>query len=90
MIGILKDQMTDAEAAEWLGALQELYHRNDLGGNYKRADLVNYTCGRGPRRETDWIPAKEPHESYSAGRELESVEVHLTDVDELVEQVYSE
>ena len=90
VIGILKDQRTDAEAAKWLEALQELYHRRDLSGDYKRADLVSYTCGRGPIRETDWIPAKEPHDSYSAGRELESVEVHLTNVDELVEQVYTE
>ena len=90
VIGILKEQRADAETAKWVEALQELYHRRDLTGDYKRTDLVSYTCGRGPLRETDWIPAKEPHESYSAGRELESVEVHLTNVDELVEQVYME
>ena len=90
VIGILKDQGTDAEAAKWVEALQELYHRRDLTGNYKRADLVSYTCGRSPQRATDWIPVHEPHGSYSADRELESVEVHLTNVDDLVEQVYME
>ena len=88
VIGILKDQSSDADAADWAVKLTELYYRSGLVG-YKRSDLVSYCSGRRPIVKQDWAPTTSPHPAYTAARELECVEVHLTDVDELVEQIYS-
>ena len=88
VIGILKDQSGDSEATGWADMLVELYRRKNLR-NYKRADLVSYTCGRSPQRNDNWAPTASPHPAYDAGRELECVEVHLTYVDDLVNQIYA-
>ena len=90
IIGILQEDSTDVEADRWGQILRELYHRGDLRNDYKRADLVSYTCGRPPRQRMDWAPVDQPHRSYNGGRELECVEIHLTNVDELVEQIYTD
>ena len=87
IIGILRDQEHDPEAAQWAEALVELYHRR-LESDYQRFDLVSYTCGRRPVTRNTWIPDDRPHQAYSGGRELESVEIHLDGVNNLVEEVY--
>ena len=89
-IGILKEHDGDPETRKWLDTLQELYHRRDLRDHYKRVDFVNYTCGRRPKIQTDWAPVHAPHDSYKGGRELECVEVHLTNIDDLVETIYTD
>ena len=88
IIGILKDQSGDHEATEWAKMLLELYHRKNLM-NYKRADLVSYTCGRRPQLDDSWAPTDSPHQAYNAGRELECVEIHLANVDDLVDDIYA-
>ena len=88
IIGILRDQENDPEAYQWAEALFELYHRRDLESDYQRFDLVSYTCGQRPVRRNTWIPNDRPHDQYSGGRELESVEIHLDGVNNLVEEVY--
>lgn len=89
-MGILHDLVAEPEAAEWLNFLSELYHRKDLSDKYKRADLVSYICGRFPKTKPTWAPTLQPHSSYNASRELECVELHLSDVDELVKEIYED
>jgi len=88
IIKILRDHPSDPEAKSWVNILLRLYNRNDAG--YRRFDLVSYTCGRRPVKSASWIALNKPHVEYSGNRHLESVEIHLTDVDELVEEVYRE
>ncbi|ENH97927.1 DEAD/DEAH box helicase [Gracilibacillus halophilus YIM-C55.5] len=87
LIEILNDYDTDY-AIRWSEALRNLYL--DLGnfGNSNRYDLVSYVCGNSPKKKSTWIDTEEPHEGYSAGRELESVEVHISDIDQLVKTIY--
>jgi hypothetical protein len=87
MIMILKEQENDLEASQWADSLFELYHRK-LESDYRRCDLVSYTCGRRPVRRDTWIPSDKPHDAYSGARELEAIEVHLECVDDLVDEVY--
>jgi hypothetical protein len=88
VIRILSDQSGDSEAADWANMLRELYYRKNLR-DYKRADLVSYTCGRSPVRRDSWARTDAPDPVYSAGRELECVEIHLSNVDGLVDEIYA-
>ena len=84
----MKDQSNDDEAQRWVDILLHLYNREDV--SYRRFDLVSYTCGRLPVRNSSWMPLDKPHDEYTGKRNLESVEIHLADVDALVEEVYRE
>lgn len=87
IIGILREQMSDPEAQQWAEALTQLYLK-DLKDDYRRCDLASYTCGRRPARRLTWMPVNQPHAEYQGGRDLESVEIHIADVDDLVEELY--
>lgn len=89
IIKILKDHSSDPEAVDWADALHQLYRR-ELRPDYRRFDLVSYTCGRRPAKASSWMTLDRPHDEYKGKRDLESVEIHVVGVDALVEEVYKE
>lgn len=87
VIAILDDKEQDAESVRWADMLRELYYRRDLR-SYKRSDLIAYTCGQMPTRSETWMDPDQPHRCYAGNRELECVEIHLSNVDALVDDIY--
>lgn len=89
LIGILEDYaISDSKEAQWIKALRRLWLS---AGNptHERCDLVTYICGLPPAQEkTVIIPEASPHQDYIAKRRLEAVEIHLHDVDGLVQEAY--
>ncbi len=86
LIDILQSYQ-DSVSSKWVAALRQLWMREDT--NYERYDLVSYVCGQHPiRNPSGWIPTDKPHPAYTAGRRLEAVEVHLDNVDDLIDEVY--
>jgi hypothetical protein len=86
LIQALRDY-SDMDCKQWTESLLQLYL--DLQAkDYETCDMVSYVCGRAPVKNQSWISADTPHRSYAAQRRLEAVEVHLSDVDLLVEEVY--
>jgi len=88
MVDVLNDQ-GGAEASNWVEALRQLWLEGPEG-DYERCDLVTYACGRSPRNKASWIAAGTPETSYTGGRRLEAIEIHLGDVPRLIEEVYGE
>lgn len=89
LIDVLLD--SDEEDAElWIRALRDLRTRRRTTPP-PRYDLVCYVCGRDPAVATRsaWLPIHEPHPSYTATRPLEAVEVHLNQVEALIDEVYA-
>lgn len=76
----------DEESKKWVAALRTLWLR-DLKNN-DRYDLISYVCGQQPIRKKSWISSDLPNTNYNGGRKLQAVEVHLNDVEELVNKVY--
>jgi len=89
LIDILQDYaIAGSDAEKWIHALRKLYFSNN-NTTHERCDLVNYICGLPPARaSTVIIPTSAPHSDYTAKRRLEAVEIHLHDVDGLIEEVY--
>lgn len=87
IIEVLSDY-DDTESREWVDALRKLWLSGDK--TFERYDLVSYTCGRSPVRasQTSWIDGDQPHPKYTGGRLLEATEIHLTDVEQLISEVY--
>jgi len=90
IIEILKDHSGEPEVTDWVNALYQLYYQRELRPDYRRVDLVSYTCGRRPARASSWMTPDKPHPEYKGKRDLESVEIHSVNVDALVEEVYKE
>jgi DEAD/DEAH box helicase len=88
LIDILQDY-DDPLSSEWVNSLRVLWLK-PVDRNYERCDLVSYICGRHPIINPTWISLKKPHEEYTAGRRLETVEIHLHEVENLVKTVYSQ
>ena len=89
VIGILSEHSSsDVDSARWASLLHELYFREDLS-SHKRIDLVNYTYGQKPRLQRTWGDPNHPHPEYTGGRGLVFVEIHISDIDDLVEKIYS-
>jgi hypothetical protein len=88
VIEVLKDS-ADPAAARWVGALRSLYLKGP-GSGYERVDQVTYVCGRKPVQQglKSWISSVKPHAKYTAGRRLHVAEIHLSDVEELIKDVY--
>lgn len=89
LIELLKDYDTE-EAKQWVGALRKLRIFKGEHG-HERFDLISYVCGKSPTKvktRYSWMPPSTPHPSYKAGRNLESIEVHLIDVEEIINEVY--
>ena len=86
LIEVLKDSR-DPDARKWIRALRRL---NESSTRCERLDLVNYVCGRTPTRKGSWLPTDKPHSKYipSERRKLAAVEIHLSDVKELIREVY--
>jgi hypothetical protein len=89
LIEILKDYaVTGSDEEKWIESLQKLW-LSTKKQTHERCDLVNYICGLPPVREkTEIIPEINPHIEYTAKRRLEAVEIHLHDVNGLIEEVY--
>lgn len=89
LIEILKDYATSGSKEEqWIKSLRHLWLsvKNPI---HERCDLITYICGLPPVREsTPIIPRSFPHENYIVKRRLEAVEIHLHDVNGLIEEVY--
>ena len=89
LIGILQDYATPGSKEEkWIDALRKLW-LSVKNPTHQRCDLVTYICGLPPAKaSTVIIPTSAPHSDYTAQRRLEAVEIHLHDVNGLIEEVY--
>ena len=86
LIEILNDSKSPG-AVQWVNSLRQLALSRG-GKGYERVDHITYICGQKPKKGKTWIPSDKPHTKYTGGRKLHVVEVHLTDVDQLVERIY--
>jgi hypothetical protein len=86
LIAILRDY-DDPESKKWINALRELYFKEE--DTYERYDLVSYICGRSPVNKKTWISTIKPHSKYQGQRKLAAVEIHLSNVEELIRKVYN-
>lgn len=90
LIEILKSYNDDV-SNQWVNALKKL-HIEKNHTNYERCDLVSYVCGLEPRRPPSrktWIdPPTNMNDFYTGGRKLETVEIHLYDVEGIISKVY--
>jgi DEAD/DEAH box helicase len=89
LIEILEEYATSGSREEqWIQSLRRLWW-SEKNPVHERCDLVTYICGLPPvQRSTVIIPKLAPHTDYTAERRLESVEIHLHDVDGLIEEAY--
>lgn len=89
LIQILEGYATPGSKEEkWIDALRKLWWSVN-NPTHQRCDLVTYICGLPPTKaSTVIIPTSAPHSDYTAQRRLEAVEIHLHDVNGLIEEVY--
>jgi len=88
LIEVLLDD-PNPESVEWVDALRT-FRDNQASGTIQRYNAAYYICGRHPASKSTWMDPAVPHASYrSPGRVLESVEVHLTDVETNIRAIYS-
>jgi hypothetical protein len=88
LIEVLLDDQTPENLA-WVDVLRR-YRDRQPSGTIERFDVACYLCGRPPVRNDTWMDPSKPHTAYGlTGRKLESVEVHLTDVEHTIRSVYS-
>src|SRR6266699_1690691 len=85
LIEVLRDS-SEPDAPQWIEALHQLRLGTPVTG-YERYDLVSYIC-RPPIRIATWLSRDRPHPTYTAQRRLEAVEVHLTNVEDIIHAVY--
>ncbi|SLK50402.1 Uncharacterised protein [Mycobacteroides abscessus subsp. abscessus] len=88
LVQILKSYRQDSEADVWITALRKLYRSKD---GFERFDCVSYVCGQFPKRpkeKVSWISRENPHPNYIGGRKLEAIEIQLTEVNDIVRQLY--
>lgn len=88
LVEILKAYRRNPDVDVWITAFRKLYRSKD---GFERFDCVSYVCGQFPKKPRDkvsWISRVVPHTNYQGGRRLEAVEVQLTDVDDLVRDLY--
>lgn len=77
----------DPESLGWAEALQLLLFASESEAP-PRFDLLVYVCGRSPRRNATWIAPAAASAHYTGGRQLEAVEVHLSDFDAVLVAAY--
>jgi hypothetical protein len=89
LIEILQDRaIAGSDEGRWIESLRKLW-LSTKKPTHERCDLVNYICGLPPvRKTTEIIPKINSHIDYTARRRLEAVEIHLHDVNGLIEEVY--
>ncbi|MFL5483811.1 MAG: hypothetical protein ACJ8AK_16650 [Gemmatimonadaceae bacterium] len=86
VLEILKERNTE-EANSWYEAISSFYY-SDVDQN--RYNLVVYVYGRPCPPERTRISKTQPHRTYTGKHELKAVEVSVSGVGELVNQVYRE
>jgi len=79
---ILRDY-GDEESKKWANALRK--HRWSKSEPFH---LIFYACGQLPKQKTSWIDKDTPHKNYKSSRQLQSIEVHISDVLGLIESIY--
>ena len=82
---LLGDYNTDT-AKEWRLALLNYYRKGYRMSN--RFDGVIYICTNAPVKRSSWMPKDNPHPKYIAGRPLEGLEIHMPDLDEVMNRLY--
>jgi hypothetical protein len=90
LVEILEDA-PGPTAKGWVEVLRALYLKGpNPGSGYERLDQVTYICGRKPAKKgpKTWIPSDNPHPKYTAKRRLHVAEIHLSDVEDLIKNVY--
>lgn len=85
LIYALKPYKNNDEAKIWIKALRDLYKSED---EHERFDSVSYVCGKMPQRNISWISRENPNPNYQGSRNLEVLEVQITDINELVKKLY--
>lgn len=88
IIEVLKAYKRHPDAEIWIKALRKLYSSEE---GFERYDCVSYVCGHFPQRPRDrlsWMSREEPHQNYVGGRKFEAIEVQLTDVNDIIRQLY--
>jgi hypothetical protein len=89
LFDILLEENT-ADSLKWLTALRT-FRESLPRGTIQRLDFVCYVCGQSPVNKLSWITQTTPHTSYGAtGRHLDVVEVHFSDIEDKIRQVYSD
>jgi len=87
MIDILMER-DDPLMTAWADGIRQLWLSAPTQ-RCERCDFVSYVCGQRPERKKTWLPVEHPHEAYRGGRRFEAVEIHLDDVEGILQRVYS-
>jgi hypothetical protein len=85
LIDILSDY-EDTNSRRWVNALRRLWMSSV--STCERYNLVTYLCGQRPKRERRWIAAERPHAKYDSDKPLEAVEIHLNNIEDLIDEAY--
>ena len=88
VIVALKDYRDDQYARDWISALQQFYWDTQGDSDAIRCDLAVYVCGQAPSQQGSWIPVNRPHPQYTGNRELTAAELHLPNVEDIIESLY--
>lgn len=88
LIDILQDY-NDIQFNEWADAIRRLW-LTSKDSSPERHDLVSYVCGQTPvdLSRNSWMSSEYPNPKYLAKRKLESVEIQLFQVNELILEIY--
>lgn len=85
LLEILKDYDT-AKAKAWRLSLTNYY-----ASGHKNADRYNgvsYVCTNPPKNATSWMRHDKPHEKYTAPRKLKGLEIHMPELDDVIQRLY--
>jgi len=82
----LLDDYEDDNSIRWSNSLKRLLMNKLVGCD--RYNLVNYICGQLPKRDPSWMSRNTPHNTYKSNHHLEAVELHISGVAELIDEVY--
>lgn len=82
ILQILRDY-DDDESKKWADALKK-HHWSKK----EPLHLVFYVCGKTPVAKISWINKDAPHKNYKSSQNLQSIEVHLSDILGLIESIY--
>lgn len=84
---ILSSKRPDKD--KWILALRQLGQKPIPA--YQKMNLIGYICGNAPsnkRTRTSWIPSDRPHPEYKDKHHIQVFEVHISNILDLVKQVY--
>ena len=75
----------DDESKKWADALKK-HHWSKK----EPFHLIFYVCGKTPVAKTSWINKDAPHKNYKSSRNLQAMEVHLSDILGLIKGIYGQ